>query len=103
MPKRPATLETVHLALELLRRIPRGKFVSAPELHAQLSETGVSRDLRTIQRLLEMLTTNYDIERDDRTRPYGYRWKERAKGGFGVVVALAERVWRSGLGRQIRP
>jgi len=80
MPKRPDTLETVHIALELLRRIPRGRKISAPELHAQLNEAGLARDLRTIQRQLEMLSEHFDIERDDRSRPYGYRWKERAKG-----------------------
>lgn len=80
MPKRPDNLETLHIALELLRRIPRGAKVSAPELHAQLNQAGLARDLRTIQRQLEMLTQHFDIERDDRSRPYGYRWKERAKG-----------------------
>jgi hypothetical protein len=38
------------------------------------------RDLSTVQRQLEMLTEHYDIERDDRSKPYGYRWKESAKG-----------------------
>jgi predicted DNA-binding transcriptional regulator YafY len=80
MPKRPDTLETVQIALELLRRIPRGKKVSATELHAQLSDAGLARDIRTIQRQLEMLTRKFDIERDERTSPYGYRWKELAKG-----------------------
>jgi predicted DNA-binding transcriptional regulator YafY len=80
MPKRPDSLETLHIALELLRRIPRGSKVSAPELHAQLKQAGLARDLRTIQRQLDMLTRHFDIERDDRSRPYGYRWKERARG-----------------------
>lgn len=80
MPKRPDTLETVLLALELLRRIPRNKKVSASELHEQLREMGVDRDLRTIQRQLEMLSEHFEIERDDRNKPYGYRWKDRAKG-----------------------
>lgn len=80
MPKRPDTKETVLLALELMRRIPRGRTVTAEELHEQLVDTEVSRDLRTIQRQLKMLSEHFDIERDDRTKPYGYRWKENAKG-----------------------
>ena len=80
MAKRPDTLETVLLALELLRRIPRNRKVSASELHAQLNDAGVARDLRTIQRQLEMLAEHFDIERDDRNKPYGYRWMERARG-----------------------
>lgn len=80
MPKRPDSLETVHIALELLRRIPRGSKISAPELHEQLQQAGLARDLRTIQRQLDMLAKNFEIERDDRNRPFGYRWKECAKG-----------------------
>ena len=80
MAKRPDTKETLLLALELLRRIPRGRKVSAPELHKQLAGAGVARDLRTIQRQLEMLIEHFDIERDDRNKPYGYRWKEGSKG-----------------------
>jgi len=99
MPKRPDTLETVLLALELLRRIPRNRKVSAPELHAQLNDAGVVRDLRTIQRQLEMLAEHFDIERDDRNKPYGYQWKERAKGlavpmlsqQESLLLTLAER------------
>ena len=80
MAKRPDTLETVRLAIELLRRIPRNRKVSASELHQQLTAVGVERDLRTIQRQLEMLSKHFEIERDDRNKPYGYRWMERARG-----------------------
>ena len=80
MAKRSDTLETVLLAVELLRRIPRGRKVTASELHDQLKEAGIVRELRTIQRQLEMLSNHFDIERDDRNKPYGYRWLEQAKG-----------------------
>lgn len=80
MSKRPDTRETVLLALELMRRIPRGRKVTAKELHEQLADTEVGRDLRTIQRQLEMLSEHFDIERDDRSKPYGYAWKERSRG-----------------------
>ncbi len=80
MPRRPDTRETVLLALELLRRIPRRGKVTARELCTQLEDTDLARDLRTIQRQLEMLSDHFDIERDDRNKPYGYRWSERAKG-----------------------
>jgi len=80
MRKRLDTLETVQIALELLRRIPRGRKVSASELHAQLSDSGLKRDIRTIQRQLQVLTQQFDIEPDDSASPCGYRWKELAKG-----------------------
>ena len=79
MAKRSDTLETVLLAVELLRRIPRGRKVTASELHHQLKDAGIDRDLRTIQRQLEMLSEHFEIERDDRSKPYGYRWLEQAK------------------------
>lgn len=78
--KRPATLETVLLALELLKRIPRTRKVTATELHEQLAEAGIARDLRTVQRQLEMLSEHFAIERDARSKPYGYSWKPNASG-----------------------
>jgi predicted DNA-binding transcriptional regulator YafY len=80
MAKRSDTIETVLLALEVLRRIPRNGKVSATEIHEQLEAINFKRDLRTIQRQLEMLSQHFEIERDDRNKPYGYKWKERAKG-----------------------
>jgi len=80
MNQRAHSLETVHLALEILRRIPRGRKVTATELHDQLKGIGFDRDIRTIQRQLEMLSEHFEIERDDRTKPYGYRWLEFSKG-----------------------
>jgi predicted DNA-binding transcriptional regulator YafY len=80
MAKRPDPLETLQLALELLRRIPKGRTITATELRLQLQDAGFEREPRTIQRLLETLTEFYDIERDDSTKPYLYSWKENAKG-----------------------
>lgn len=78
MAKRSDTLETVLLAVELLRRIPRHRKVTAAELHRQLKDAGIERDIRSIQRLLETLSAHLQIERDDRSKPYGYRWVEHA-------------------------
>jgi predicted DNA-binding transcriptional regulator YafY len=80
MAKRPDNLETVKLALELLRRIPRNHKVTAAELKAQLADVGIERDVRTIQRQLELLSAEFEIERDERSKPYGYKWKENARG-----------------------
>ncbi|TSA56932.1 MAG: WYL domain-containing protein [Methylophilaceae bacterium] len=80
MPRRPDSLETLQLSHELLRRIPKGRTITAPELHQQLADAGFERDMRTIQRQLETLSEYYDIERDDSSKPYRYCWKERAKG-----------------------
>jgi len=80
LPKRPESVSTALVLLELLRRIPRGRKVTALELQEQLSSAGVVRDIRSIQRLLDDLCGRFDIEQDTRTKPYGYRWKEQAHG-----------------------
>ena len=76
------SLTTLKLSLELLKRIPKGRTITAPELRQQLIDTNseFKRAPRTIQRLLETLSTFYDIERDDSSKPYHYCWKENAKG-----------------------
>ena len=70
MPRRPAPLETLQLSLDLLQRIPKGRTVTASELHQQLLDAGFDRDLRTIQRLPETLSESYDIEPDDSSKRY---------------------------------
>lgn len=80
MGKRSDTFETVLLAIELLRRVPRNRKVTAADLHRQLQDAGITRDVRTIQRQLEMLTEHFNLARDDRSKPYGYQWPEHASG-----------------------
>lgn len=91
MPKRSDTTETVLLALELLRRIPRQRKVTAVELHEQLENAGIERNLRTIQRQLDLLALHFpEIECDKRSKPYGYRWRESAKGLALPVLTAQE-------------
>ena len=80
MTKRPDNQEALIFALELLRRIPRQYKVTARELHRQLQEAGLKKDLRTVQRHLKLLSETFDIECDDREKPYGYRWNKHAEG-----------------------
>lgn len=80
MAKRPNTMETVVFVLELLRRIPKRQKVTSAQLQEQLSEIGIDRDIRTIQRHLDMLSSRFPIERDERCKPYGYSWIEDAEG-----------------------
>ena len=59
---RPSSLETLAFTLELLKRIPRGRKVTASELWEQLKDAGWQRDLRTVQRQLDELSQHFDIE-----------------------------------------
>jgi predicted DNA-binding transcriptional regulator YafY len=76
--KKPNTLATLAVALELIRRIPRHRKVTAQDLHEAVNSAGYERDERTIQRLLKNLCEQFDIERDDSSQPYGYRWGKNA-------------------------
>jgi predicted DNA-binding transcriptional regulator YafY len=100
---RPQNLDTVNLVLELLKRIPKRSKISTSDLHQQLKAAGFERDVRTIQRQLDELTQHFGIERDTRSKPYGYQWKESA-GGMAVqqlseqealLLTLAEQQLRS--------
>lgn len=72
MGNRPETLESLLLALELLRRIPRHGKITAQQLQQQLEHAGMRRDKRTIQRLLQTFSDHAFIHCDNRQRPYGY-------------------------------
>lgn len=72
MSKKSSTQESLVLSFEILKRIPKSYKVTAKEL----LNIGIERDLRTIQRNLEMLCEHFDIIRDERSKPYGYKWKQ---------------------------
>ena len=63
MKGKASTLETLRFTLELLKRIPRTHKVSAPELYRQLSDAGLERDLRTVQRQLDELAQHAGLSR----------------------------------------
>ena len=89
MPKRPGSLETLQVALELLRLIPKGRTITAPQLKKRLDEAGFERDIRTIERQLEMLSGYFEIDRDETSKPYRYCWNALAKG-FSLPALTAQ-------------
>jgi predicted DNA-binding transcriptional regulator YafY len=98
MKPRQKNEETLKFSLELLKRIPKVRKITARELCEQLAAAGFDRDIRTVQRQLESLSEAFDIERDDRSKPYGYSWKRNAEAfnlprlseQESVLLALAE-------------
>jgi hypothetical protein len=78
--RRPDIAESVLIGLEILSRIPRGKSrVTSVQLHEQLVDAGIQRDLRSVQRLLDSFYKQFQalgLERDERGKPYGYYWLE---------------------------
>ncbi len=77
---RPGNHETLLMTLAMLDMIPKVGKISASAMHARLQKMGYERDLRSIQRQLEVLSTQFAIERDDSSKPYGYKWSSHAKG-----------------------
>jgi predicted DNA-binding transcriptional regulator YafY len=66
--------------IEILRHVPKGRgLVTAKAIRQQLAAQGYPRDIRTIQRHLDTLSAHFDIERDERSKPYGYRWNSDAR------------------------
>lgn len=82
MLKRRNRSNTTMFLIDLMRRIPRHRKITASELHEELLHIGWKRDLRTIQRQLDEISEIFSnfIDRDDRSKPYGYSWKPNASG-----------------------
>ena len=84
MVKRVNGITALGLGVELLKRIPRHQKITIKQLHQELQGTEWERDERTISRQLNILCEHFDIERDDSSKPYGFRWKPYA-GGLSLL------------------
>jgi len=80
MKQKSSLNESLSLAFEILKRIPRSRFISAKELQAQLAEAGIERNIRSLQRILQSLSETLNLERDTRSKPYGYKLKNTNLG-----------------------
>ncbi|CAK1705593.1 WYL domain-containing protein [Vibrio crassostreae] len=69
---KPTTTEQLSLAFELYHRIPKGRKATAQQLQLELSHAGIERDIRTIQRNLDVVVQYLDVDKDTRNKPYGY-------------------------------
>lgn len=87
---RSSGLETALLLLEILRRIPRKRYITAKQIKASLDAAGFERDLRSVQRYLDTISQHFDVECDTRSKPYGYRWPVHARGFTLPLLSPAE-------------
>lgn len=94
MATKPNLNEHVSLIFELYNRIPHSRKITAKELQAQLADVGVNRDIRTIQRNLDVMVLHLSINKDTRDRPYGYHRNTLPIKTFGpresILLNLAE-------------
>lgn len=80
MSNRANNNDALKLSLEILKRIPRHGKTTVQQLHRQVTDAGFKISERSMQRRLKMLAESFDIELDDRDKPYGYRWKQLSEG-----------------------
>lgn len=94
MATKPYLRDHVSLLFELYNRIPQTHSITAQELQQQHSSIGVERDIRTIQRNLDILVQHLNVAKDTRDRPYGYRREASMLNSFGaretILLAFAE-------------
>lgn len=92
--RKPTTTEQLSFAFELYHRIPRGRKVTAQELQTELSHVGITRDIRTIQRNLDVVAQYLDVDKDTRNKPYGYSRRLTSQFVLGpresIVLELAK-------------
>jgi predicted transcriptional regulator len=65
--------ELVVILLTVLGYIPKHSKITAKKIHERLLEDGINKDIRTVQRLLNILCEHYEIEQDSSSKPYGYQ------------------------------
>lgn len=68
-----STKEHVSIVFEIYQLIPHNFKTTINDILNQLAEKEIHRDIRTIQRNLNILVELRMIEKDDRSKPYGYR------------------------------
>ncbi|EGU36851.1 hypothetical protein [Vibrio scophthalmi] len=70
-----STYEHLSLVFEIYQLVPYHFKTTTLEIKHQLTEREIHRDIRTIQRNLNVLVVLNLIEKDDRSKPYGYQNK----------------------------
>jgi predicted DNA-binding transcriptional regulator YafY len=70
--------DTFARLVELLRSIPRVSALATPELEKRLKAKGFKVYPRMVQRDLQYLQKHFPIECDERSRPFGWRWRNES-------------------------
>ncbi len=76
--KNQTQITTATLLLAIMHHIPRKGKISTGEIHQRLTDAGHNLSIRAVQRYLKQITENFDVECDDSSKPYGYRWLPNA-------------------------
>ncbi len=66
--------------LAMLEQIPRAPHKRSPaQIRAALAEIGYSTDVRSVQRDLHLLSQQFALEIDRRSKPFGWHWSATAR------------------------
>jgi predicted DNA-binding transcriptional regulator YafY len=84
-----ANKTSLKFTLELLRRVPRTRRITAAELKRQLDAIGIERTERAIRMLLDTLADMGEVEGDG-ARPIGYRRVPKSRGFDAAQMAEQE-------------
>lgn len=89
----------IQLVLEIYKRIPNSRKITAKEIQQQLNEVGIVRSERTIQRNLTDIAQFFDdVDVDTRDKPFGYSRRSQNLLSYGpqeaVLLSLAENYLR---------
>ena len=76
--------------LATLRLIPLHGAITASDIHRRLEALGHVVTRRTVERDLTLLATTYDLQCDDRNRPFGWKWKNPAHAPLTPQMGLPE-------------
>lgn len=88
------------LYVYILKMISRSKDITAKEVTSGLSDLyGINKSERQVQRVLKQLAETCDLQVNDLSKPYGYRWKPESVGlnlnnltaAESLLLRLAER------------
>ncbi|MCW8869829.1 MAG: WYL domain-containing protein [Proteobacteria bacterium] len=85
MPKK-SNHDTLIRQWQLLKALPSGgSGISARQATEYLQDLGYQTDIRTTQRDLVKLRKVMDIECNDKSKPYGWRWQEGMGGDIPAI------------------
>lgn len=103
--RKPSIADGISFVFEQYKRIPIRRKITASELQVQLKEINLERDIRTIQRNLDVLAHYFDVEKDTRDKPYGYSRRSNNKRTLGareaIILSLAEELLKQVLPKEL--
>lgn len=97
------TTEQLSLVFELYRRIPQGRKVTAKQLQAELADAGMYRGIRSVQRNLDVIVDYFDVDKDIRSKPFGYSRGIYSQPVLGARELVLLQLARATISQQLPP